>query len=77
MKSSSRSPSPAARTTAVLVSLVALAPANAHAYIDPGTGSMLLQAVVAALVGLGLTLRQVRGWLGRLARRILGSREEI
>lgn len=29
----------------------------AHAYIDPGTGSMVLQMVLAGLAGLGLALK--------------------
>ena len=29
----------------------------AHAYIDPGTGSMVLQLVLAGLAGLGLALK--------------------
>jgi len=27
------------------------------AYLDPGTGSMLLQALIAALMGMGITLK--------------------
>ena len=35
------------------VSLVALMlfPSKAHAYLDPGTGSMLLQGIIAAIAG--------------------------
>jgi hypothetical protein len=29
----------------------------AHAYIDPGTGSMVLQLVLAGLAGVGLALK--------------------
>jgi ABC-type thiamin/hydroxymethylpyrimidine transport system permease subunit len=34
-----------------------LVPANASAYIDPGTGSLVVQAVVAALVTVGFLAR--------------------
>jgi hypothetical protein len=34
---------------AVLLLLVPLA--SAHAYVDPGTGSMIVQVLIAALVG--------------------------
>lgn len=30
---------------------------NAHAYIDPGTGSYILQMVIAGLVGAAFTLK--------------------
>lgn len=30
---------------------------NAYAYLDPGSGSLILQAVVGALIGLGITLK--------------------
>lgn len=37
--------------------LLTLAPSNAYAYIDPGTGSFLVQGLIAAALGLGLTLK--------------------
>ena len=30
---------------------------DAHAYLDPGTGSAILQAVIGAVVGLAITLK--------------------
>ena len=30
---------------------------DAFAYIDPGTGSIVIQAVIGALVGVGITLK--------------------
>lgn len=40
-------------TTLLLLAALAviLAPEAAHAYIDPGTGSMLLQLLIAGLLG--------------------------
>lgn len=52
--------------------LLAVAPASAHAYLDPGTGSMLVQALLAALVGAGLMLKGLRARLVALVRRLLG-----
>jgi hypothetical protein len=52
--------------------LLAVTPANAHAYLDPGTGSMLVQALLAALVGAGLMLKGLRARLVALVRRLLG-----
>jgi len=46
---------------------------KSYAYIDPGTGSVLLQACVAALAAVGVMVglgwRKVRGWLSRLGGR--------
>ncbi len=39
------------RLVVAIVGAVALAPSSAHAYIDPGTGSMVLQAIIAGVVG--------------------------
>ena len=36
---------------------IVLVPANAYAYIDPGTGSFLIQGLIAAVVGVGLALK--------------------
>lgn len=30
---------------------------EAHAYVDPGSGSFILQFIIAALLGAGLTLK--------------------
>ncbi len=44
--------------TAVLVGAVAfLMPVCALAYIDPGTGSYVLQLIIAALVGASFTIK--------------------
>ena len=41
-----------------LISLgLALTSSSAHAYLDPGTGSIVLQAVLAAVVGAAVTLK--------------------
>lgn len=38
------------------------------AYLDPGSGSFLLQLAIAALLGLGVALRaswgKIKGWFG-------------
>jgi hypothetical protein len=49
--------------------LVALYEAPLHAYIDPGTGSMVLQGIIAAVAATAVTLRmswsRIRGWFSR------------
>lgn len=37
-----------------LVLLIVLVPSPAYAYLDPGTGSILLQALLAGFAGLGV-----------------------
>lgn len=43
---------------------------RAHAYIDPGTGSMVVQAVIAAIaiasVSIGIFWRRLRSFFSRL-----------
>ncbi len=49
------------KSSVSLLALVALAvalwPANAWAYIDPGTGSFVIQGIIAAVVGAGFALK--------------------
>jgi hypothetical protein len=55
-----------------LLAVVLLFPAAAHAYVDPGTGSMVLQGVIAAVLGLGLTLKL---YWRKIRKRLTGKRE--
>jgi hypothetical protein len=41
-------------------------PATAHAYIDPGTGSLVFQSLLAVLFGVGVAFRRLRAWAARL-----------
>ena len=58
---------------AALVLLALLVPADARAYLDPGSGSMILQALLAgvfsALFFFRNSLRRIRSSLGRLFHR--------
>lgn len=54
-KSSGRAPwTPLA---ALLLVVLVLMPAPALAYLDPGTGSFIIQGVIAAVVGVGLAIK--------------------
>jgi hypothetical protein len=44
-------------TLAILVLCSWLAPTRALAYVDPGSGSILIQVVIAAVVGIGVTVK--------------------
>jgi hypothetical protein len=49
----------------------------AHAYVDPGTGSFLLQILLALFFGVAFTLRRVwRGLLRAISRVSEGNRSE-
>jgi len=39
---------------------------HAHAYIDLSIGSMLIQALIAGLISVGIFWRRFRSFLGRL-----------
>jgi hypothetical protein len=66
-------------STFVLVSagIVLAVPGTASAYLDPGTGSMLLQgaiAFVAAVVaGVGMRWQAIKSWFLRRGHRHPGS----
>jgi hypothetical protein len=40
-----------------LVAVLVLLPGPALAYIDPGTGSFLIQGIIAAIVGAGIAIK--------------------
>jgi hypothetical protein len=48
-----------------------IAPATASAYIDPGTGSLLFQSLLAMLFGIGVAFRKLREWFARAWRFVL------
>ena len=47
----------ALRVALVLAALFLIAPPAAHAYLDPGTGSMLVSAVIGLFAAVGLALK--------------------
>ena len=57
---------------AAVVGVWLLSERPAYAYIDPGTGSMIYQAALTALLGLGLVFRQSRESIARFLKRIAG-----
>jgi hypothetical protein len=46
------------------------------AYIDPGSGLLIWQVVMAVCVGVLFYLRKVRKFFGKLGRKILGRAEQ-
>jgi hypothetical protein len=54
---------------AILACLAALAPTNAYAYLDPGTGSFALQGLIAGIAGALIAIRAYWWRVGDLFRR--------
>ena len=47
----------------IISTLLFAAPTQAFAYLDPGTGSIILQGLIAALVGVGMFFRNIRDYI--------------
>lgn len=60
--------------TAVFMIALLAVPTTSHAYLDPGTGSMILQGVIAAIALGAFTLKQY--WHRFLALFQRGSQEK-
>ena len=63
----------ALRTGAMSAAVLVASTADAHAYVDPGTGAMILQIIGAAVAGGLFYFRQLRekisSWFSRLTSR--------
>lgn len=63
---------------AVLITLAlcfVLFPVNAHAYLDPGTGSYVLQLALAAIVGALFAIRMFWGRIKAFFKRMFTKQE--
>ena len=53
---------------------------DAYAYIDPGTGSLVIQAIIAIIAGAGIFISQVRmkisSFFRSIMKRIKGETED-
>jgi hypothetical protein len=51
----------------VVVAWMTIFPPKAYAYLDPGTGSLIVQSVIAAIAAVGFGLRhywgRIRAWV--------------
>jgi hypothetical protein len=58
-----------ARVLLLIVAWCTIFPSNAFAYLDPGTGSLIFQTVIAALAAVGFGMRhywgRIRMWVKR------------
>ncbi len=57
----------------IILLLFAVEPLSAHAYLDPGTGSFIIQVVIAAVAGISFSLKiywkKMAGQLSRVFKR--------
>ena len=44
-------------TTGLIVAVLALTTPSAHAYIDPGTGSFIVQGIIAGVIAVGMSVK--------------------
>jgi hypothetical protein len=61
------------RLVLAVITTIALGPSSAHAqYLDPGAGSVIVQAVIAVVVGVAATVklywRQISAFLARRSK---------
>jgi hypothetical protein len=66
----SRAPGPL-RVLTILLAISLAAPQRAHAYIDPASGSIVFQVLVAGVLGALLTMRRWWANIFRMARALL------
>ena len=56
----------------LLVFINVILPEKAYAYIDPGTGSMVLQIIIASFIGLGITFK---AWMYKIKELLKGRKK--
>ena len=70
-----RSTGPCSASVVAVASLGVLLSSPSHAYLDPGTGSIILQGLLASLaVGIGVLRRYWQEFTSFLAKFKIGSR---
>lgn len=57
---------------AAVALIVAIGESPAHAYIDPGTGSLIYQTALTVVLGLAFMLRRSRASIARFVKRLAG-----
>ena len=56
-----------------LIIIIFLFPRQAHAYIDPGTGSYIFQTILAVFLGLSLSFKFILKFAKGLLNRLVSS----
>ena len=57
----------------IMVEILTKPAIKGHAYLDPGSGSFILQLLIASLVGIGFALRSYWGKITGLFRKNKGE----
>lgn len=59
------------RTVLMVTAMAAVAAPDAQAYIDPGSGTLLWQLLLAGLVGAMFWVQRLRQWLASAVTRVI------
>ena len=54
-----------------------LSPKDAHAYIDPGTGSYIIQVILAAILGGAVTMKVFWKKIGAFLKRLFSKKGDV
>lgn len=65
-----------ASTITLAIFIILLSEKNASAYIDPGTGSMIVQAVIAAIAGSAVAIKIFWKRIKYFFLRLIGKAKE-
>lgn len=70
-------PAPAAGTLLVALGIFhVMAPSHAWAYLDPITGSIVLQVLAAGFLAAAATFRRSRLWVAELFKKLTAGRKQ-
>ena len=64
------------RTGGIVAAVMVATTADAHAYVDPGTGAMILQIIGAVVAGALFYFRQLRQWISAWFSRLTSRSSE-
>lgn len=65
------------RNRAIYFLPIILVPSSAYAYLDPGTGSMILQAIVAGLVSVAVGFSALRIKIKTFFRSVFKGKDKV
>ena len=58
----------------IFFNIVILSAKNVYAYIDPGTGSMMIQVIIAVVAAVGVSVGVAWGRIKNIINRVLGKK---
>jgi tetrahydromethanopterin S-methyltransferase subunit C len=58
----------------IFLGLVVCLPGTAYAYLDPGSGSLIFQSLLALVFGIGVGVRAIRHYISEGIGKLLGRK---